>query len=149
MRQFQTHVFNSKFYKTLLWQRAKIVKIIASMFFLPFSDSYKLKKQNLNVLELNVIILYQEFFRLKPISCISQPIWLNQGLPKQVAMAFWGNFCRLKSHCWQFQKDLTLCTFYLIYNNSVSTNFSFGTNHLPYCSISARIKWVKVNYTWI
>ena len=42
---------------------AKIIKVIASMFFLPFSENYKLTRQNLNVLELIVVILYQEFFR--------------------------------------------------------------------------------------
>ena len=47
------------------------------MFFLPFSESYKLTRQNPNVLELIAIILYQEFFRLKPISCISYLVELE------------------------------------------------------------------------
>ena len=47
------------------------MKITALMFLLPFSESYKLIRKNPNMLELIVVILYQEFFRLKPLSNIS------------------------------------------------------------------------------
>ena len=57
--------------KTSLWWSAKIVKITALIFLLPFSESYKLIRKNPNMLELIVVILYQEFFRLKPLSNIS------------------------------------------------------------------------------
>ena len=38
------------------------------IFFLPFWESYKLTRKNPNMVELIVVILYQEFFRLKPVS---------------------------------------------------------------------------------
>ena len=44
------------------------MKITALMFLLPFSESYKLIRKNPNMLELIVVILYQEFFRLKTLS---------------------------------------------------------------------------------
>ena len=40
------------------------------MIFLPFSENYKLTRKNPNLLELIMIMLYQEFFRLKPVSYI-------------------------------------------------------------------------------
>ena len=70
----QFHTITSKMMysaKTSLWWSAKIVKITALIFLLPFSESYKLIRKNPNMLELIVVILYQEFFRLKPLSNIS------------------------------------------------------------------------------
>ena len=57
--------FSKNFYKISQWWSAKIVKITALMFFLPFSESYKLTRKNPNVLELVVVMLYQGFFRLR------------------------------------------------------------------------------------
>ena len=72
----KTMYLAKKIYKTNLWWSAKIAKIIALMFFLPFSESYKLTRKNPNMLDFIVVILYQEFFRLKPVSNISKPIRL-------------------------------------------------------------------------
>ena len=51
-----------------LWWNAKIVEVAATLFFFLFSETYKLTRQNPNVLELIVVILNQEFFRSKPVS---------------------------------------------------------------------------------
>ena len=38
------------------------------MFFCPYSERYKLTRQNPKLLELSVVILYQELFMLKPVN---------------------------------------------------------------------------------
>ena len=62
------NVFGQTFYKTCLSWSALIVKIFAQMFFLSLSEGYKLTRQNPNVLEFIVVIIYKEFFKLKPVS---------------------------------------------------------------------------------
>ena len=66
------YLAKKKKFQTSLWRSAKIAKITALTLFLPFSERYKLTRKNTNMLELIVVILYQEFFWLRPVSKICQ-----------------------------------------------------------------------------
>ena len=61
-------MYLAKTFLKQVWWSAKIVKITTQIFFLPFSENYKLTRKDPDMLELIVVILYQDFFRLKPVS---------------------------------------------------------------------------------
>ena len=63
-------MYLAKTFLKQVWWSAKIVKITTQIFFLPFSENYKLTRKDPDMLELIVVILYQDFFRLKPVSNI-------------------------------------------------------------------------------